>query len=133
MTPQQRELLLKIESFDIDGGECDLSFVARLSREHGWQQSYAERVVSEYKRYVFLAMCSSVPRCPSEDVDAAWHLHLTYTRSYWQRFCGDTLGRPLHHEPTRGGSSEATKHIAMYDDTLSAYCEMFGEPPRVGS
>ena len=68
--------------------------------------------------------------CPSEDVDQAWHLHLTYTRSYWKRFCGDVLGRPLHHDPTRGGPAEARKHLAMYDRTLAAYREAFGhEPP----
>ena len=43
----------------------------------------------------------------SEQVDAAWHLHLTYTRSYWDRFCKETLGQPLHHDPTRGGPAEA--------------------------
>ena len=129
MKPELCELLRKIESFDIDGGECDLPFVARLSREQGWNHRYAERVVGEYKRYIFLAMCSNVPRCPSEDVDAAWHLHLTYTRCYWERFCGQVLGRPLHHEPTRGGPKEAAKHFAMYEATLAAYREVFGEEP----
>ena len=130
MTPVRLELLRKIESFDIDGGDCTLPFAARLAREHGWSRPYAERVVREYKRYVFLAMISDVPRCPSEDVDAAWHLHLTYTRSYWKRFCGELLGTPLHHEPTRGGAAEADKHLAMYEATLAAYREAFEEEPR---
>jgi uncharacterized protein (TIGR04222 family) len=129
MTPERLELLRKIESFDIDGGACGLPFAARLARERGWSLHHAERVVREYKRYVFLAMCSEMPRCPSEDVDAAWHLHLTYTRSYWKRFCGELLGTPLHHEPTRGGPAEADKHLAMYDATLAAYCEAFGRKP----
>ena len=68
--------------------EVVLERVARLARENGWSRPYAERVVAEYKRYVFLAMTSDEPVCPSEDVDAAWPLHLTYTRSSWMRFCG---------------------------------------------
>ena len=131
MTPEQSALLAQIESFDIDGGPAALPFAARLAREHGWSRPKSERVIREYKRYVFLSMNSATPVCPSEDVDAAWHLHLTYTRSYWKRFCGDVLGRPLHHEPTKGGPAEADKHLAMYEATLAAYREGFGEvPPR---
>ncbi len=124
-------LLARIENFDIDGDPAALPFAARLAREHGWSRPRAERVIREYKRYVFLCMNSATPVCPSEDVDAAWHLHLTYTRSYWKRFCGDVLGRPLHHEPTKGGPAEADKHLAMYEATLAAYRESFGvEPPH---
>src|SRR3954468_11328291 len=129
MTPDRVALLDRIESFDIDGRDAALPFAARLSRENGWSRPHADRVIREYKRYVFLAATAAEPVCPSEDVDAAWHLHLTYTRSYWKRFCGDVLGRPLHHEPTKGGPAEARKHIAMYAATLAAYREAFGEAP----
>ena len=124
------DLRRKIEGFDIDGPVAPaLPFAARLAREHGWDRAYADRVVREYKRFVYLAMTVGRPVCPSEQVDAAWHLHLTYTRSYWKRFCGDVLGQPLHHDPTRGGPTEAGKHHRMYDQTLAAYREAFGEAP----
>ena len=126
MTPDRADLLARILSFDIDGGDVALPFAARLARENGWSRPYAERVIEEYKRYVFLAVTGSAPVCPSEDVDAAWHLHLTYTKSYWKRFCGELLNRPLHHEPTKGGSAEGEKHLKMYADTLTAYREAFG-------
>lgn len=125
MSPERAELLARIQAFDIDGGEVALPFAARLARENGWSRPYAERVIDEYKRFVFLA-ASGQTVCPSEDVDAAWHLHLTYTKSYWKRFCGDVLGRPLHHEPTRGGPAEGEKHLRMYADTLAAYRAAFG-------
>jgi uncharacterized protein (TIGR04222 family) len=132
MTAAQTDLWTRIDAFEIDGREpVALPFTARLAREHGWTRDYAARVVREYKRFVFLAMTAGEPVCPSEDVDAAWHMHLTYTRSYWQRFCGETLGKPLHHDPTRGGPAEAGKHLRMYEDTLSAYRRAFGsEPPE---
>jgi uncharacterized protein (TIGR04222 family) len=125
MSPERADLLARILAFDIDGGESALPFAARLARENGWSRAYAERVIDEYKRFVFLA-ATGTRVCPSEDVDAAWHLHLTYTRSYWQRFCGEVLGRPFHHDPTRGGPSEGQKHLQMYADTLAAYREAFG-------
>ncbi|VTT97410.1 Uncharacterized protein OS=Pirellula staleyi (strain ATCC 27377 / DSM 6068 / ICPB 4128) GN=Psta_4308 PE=4 SV=1 [Gemmataceae bacterium] len=126
MRSDHSELLSRIESFDIDGGRVGLPFAARLARENGWSRARADRVVGEYKRFVFLAMTSDTPMCPAEDVDAAWHLHLTYTRSYWHRFCGELLGRPLHHEPTKGGPTEHGKHLAMYARTLRRYREAFG-------
>jgi uncharacterized protein (TIGR04222 family) len=126
MSADRAGLLARIQAFDIDGGEVALPFAARLARENGWSRAYAARVVEEYKRFAFLAATGRAPVCPSEDVDAAWHLHLTYTKSYWQRFCADTLGRPLHHEPTKGGPAEGAKHLAMYADTLAAYRAAFG-------
>jgi uncharacterized protein (TIGR04222 family) len=130
MTPERAELLARITAFDIDGGEVALPFAARLARENGWTRGHADRVVAEYKRFLFLAASGTRPVCPSEDVDAAWHLHLTYTRSYWGRLCREVLGRPLHHDPTRGGPAEAQKHDAMYAHTFAVYREAFGhEPP----
>ena len=126
MTPDRADLLARVLAFDIDGGEAALPFAARLARENGWSRPHADRVIEEYKRYVFLAVTGTSPVCPSEDVDAAWHLHLTYTRSYWKRFCGEVLGRPLHHEPTKGGPAEGAKHLTMYADTLAAYRAAFG-------
>jgi uncharacterized protein (TIGR04222 family) len=129
MRSDHAQLLVRIESFDIDGTAAGLPFAARLARENGWSRLYADRVIAEYKRFVYLAMISDTPVCPSEDVDAAWHLHLTYTRSYWQRFCDCVLGRPLHHEPTRGGPSEHAKHLDMYSRTLARYRAAFGANP----
>jgi uncharacterized protein (TIGR04222 family) len=131
MSSESRDLLARIEAFPIDGPDLPaLPFAARLAREHGWSRGFAERAVREYKRFVYLAMTAGRPVCPSEQVDAVWHLHLTYTRSYWKRFCGEVLGQPLHHEPTKGGGEEADKHLRMYADTLAAYRAAFGhEPP----
>jgi uncharacterized protein (TIGR04222 family) len=131
MRSDHAQLLVRIESFDLDANAARLPFAARLARENGWSRRYADRVISEYKRFVYLAMTTDTPVCPSEGVDAAWHLHLTYTRSYWKRFCDETLGRPLHHEPTRGGPDEHAKHLDMYGRTLARYREAFGhDAPR---
>lgn len=129
MSPAGVELLAKLMAFDVDGADVPQSFAVRLARENGWTVAFARRAVVEYKRFVFLAATGSAPVCPSEAVDAVWHLHLTYTRSYWHRFCGEVLGKPLHHDPTKGGASEGEKHVAMYEATLARYRDTFGEAP----
>jgi uncharacterized protein (TIGR04222 family) len=130
MKPEHQSLWERIDSFDIDGDPAPaLRFTDRLARENSWTEPFARRALREYKRFVFLTMTAGRSMCPSEQVDQVWHLHLTYTRSYWERFCRDLLKSPLHHEPTRGGPAEGQKHWAMYADTLRAYREAFGEDP----
>ena len=65
---------------------------------------------------------------PSEDVDEVWHQHLTYSRDYWQEWCGKVLCRPLHHQPTKGGANEGTRFAAQYAGTLALYETWFGPP-----
>ncbi len=56
-------------------------------------------------------------------------MHLTYTRSYWERMCGTVLDRPLHHEPTKGGSTEGDKFNDWYERTKQAYAAAFDDAP----
>lgn len=94
------------------------------------EPEYADRVIVEYKRFLFLAVTCSHVVCPSEQVDQAWHLHLTYTRSYWERIrVFRVLGRSLHHSPTKGGRAELTKFVDLYNQTLDSYVAAFGQAP----
>jgi uncharacterized protein (TIGR04222 family) len=129
MKPEQQLLWSQLDAFQFDEPDARLTFRRRLARENRWSAEYTERVVGEYKRFVFLAMTAGTPMCPSDAVDQVWHMHLTYTRNYWDAFCGGVLGRPLHHGPTRGGRSEDIKHHDMYAATLAAYRTAFGEEP----
>jgi uncharacterized protein (TIGR04222 family) len=125
----QRELWTRLEGLALDDPSAVLTFSRRLARENRWTLVRAGRVVTEYKRFVFLAMEAGHPVSPSEDVDQAWHLHLTYTESYWQDMCAGVLGRRLHHHPTKGGADEAHKFDGMYARTLDSYQRLFGEAP----
>jgi hypothetical protein len=129
MNNRQIALWRAIESFDIDGGPSALTFARRLARENGWSLGFAERVIHEYKRFIFLAMEAGHPVSPSDEVDQAWHLHLTYCDSYWDRLNGEVLPRPLRHNPTRGGKSEGAKFNDWYQRTLDSYLRLFGEEP----
>ena len=127
--PRQKALWDRILSHRFDDPAARLTFTARLARENGWTIGKAVRVVGEYRRFVFLAMTAGHAVTPSEDVDQAWHLHLAYTRDYWQTFCRDVLREPLHHGPTRGGAREAGRYSQQYRQTLAAYAATFDTPP----
>ena len=126
---QLRDLIERVENFEFDEATPALTFADRLARENGWSVAYAERVAREYKRFAILAIVAGHPVTPSEDVDQAWHLHLTYTRSYWDRFCQATLRSPLHHNPTEGGVTEHAKFFEWYTNTLSTYQQIWHERP----
>ena len=116
-------------SYEVGPEKADLTFTARLARENGWAEAYAERVFDEYRCFCFLAATSDAELTPSDAVDQVWHLHLTYTRDYWERFCPKVLGRPLHHGPTAGGSDERSRFFDQYARTLRRYEQVFGAPP----
>ncbi|MDB5707705.1 MAG: hypothetical protein JWN66_4821 [Sphingomonas bacterium] len=109
--------------------DAALPFSARLARENGWNEAFAARVIEEYKRFCFLAVTGNGEMTPSDAVDQAWHLHLTYSRDYWERFCPEILGRSLHHGPTAGGGDERHRYFEQYAETLKAYEIAFGEVP----
>lgn len=66
---------------------------------------------------------------PSDQVDQVWHLHLLYTQSYWIGLCQNTIGRQIHHGPTKGGQAEGEKYGDLYERTLKVYQELFLHPP----
>ena len=118
-----------IQAFHPDKHGVELPFSKRLALENGWSRRYALRAIEEYKKFVFMACTSPTPVTPSEEVDQVWHLHLVYTKSYWDDFCGKVLGRPFHHSPTEGGTQENHKYREQYTRTLEHYATTFGEKP----
>jgi hypothetical protein len=117
----------RIERHVFDG-EHALNFVNRLARDHRWSLPFSRGAILEYRRFCFLAVTGPTPVTPSEQVDEVWHLHLTYSRDYWEIWCGNVLRKPLHHDPTLGGPAERDKYRSQYAATLSRYEHVFGPP-----
>ncbi|APZ99275.1 hypothetical protein BWQ93_12850 [Sphingopyxis sp. QXT-31] len=129
MTAEAHPLWMALRDYRVGPPDAALSFEARLARENGWTAAHADAVMAEYRRFLFLAMTAGHMVVPSEAVDQAWHLHLAYTRDYWDRLCGDVLKAPLHHGPTAGGAEEDQRYFTFYAETLASYERLFGEIP----
>ena len=127
---RDRNLHEALEGFPLAQTGGELTFLDRLCRENNWPYDFGHRAIGEYKRFVYLAMVSPMPVTPSDEVDQVWHLHLLYTRSYWEEMT-KLLPRPLHHGPTSGGQEEDEKFGGWYERTKALYESEFGEeaPP----
>jgi len=125
----EREIIeQRLQAFQFDEQSTVDRFCARLARENGWTSQYAARALEEYKRFVLLAVTVEHSVTPSDAVDQVWHLHLTYSDSYWNHFCPEVLGQPLHHHPSKGGASARQRYLVDYSRTLDSYREVFGVP-----
>ena len=127
MITDEKLLWKQLEDFPLN--DSAPNFTSRLAQENNWSLQFAERVITAYKKFIFLCMVSPQQVTPSDAVDQAWHLHMTYTTSYWTELCAHILGRQLHHHPTKGGPEEKEKFFYQYDATLLLYQEKFEEAP----
>jgi hypothetical protein len=115
LTDHQRQLYGRLQDWCFDPPDAAMPFVVKLARDQGWSLAQSERVIGEYRRFLFLALEAGHPVSPSRAVDLAWHQHL--------------LGRPLHHTPSRGGKEERQRMGEWYCRTLASYRALFGELP----
>jgi hypothetical protein len=120
----------RIEAHPLQSSQA-LDFHKCLCREQRWSPAYGERLILEYKRFIFLSCIQNQSLTPSVDVDEAWHLHLTYTEDYWNVFCLKVLGRPLHHRPTSGSAADGRRFREQYAATLQIYADWFGAPDPI--
>lgn len=119
----------KLRHFTFDDGIATDSFAQKLATSQNWTPAFTERAISEYKKFLLLCCVSPTGAAPPRIVDEVWHLHLTYTQSYWINLCRNLLGKDIHHYPSAGGTSEDKRHIQWYKDTLLLYGHIFGAPP----
>lgn len=124
---EARNLWKRVRDFRFDPPGVQFGFAQRLARENQWPQAFAERVIQEYLRFIYMMAISTHELTPSDQVDQAWHLHLTYSRSYWEELCRDILQCPIHHGPTKGGWPERERFFDQYARTLDFYSETYGE------
>jgi hypothetical protein len=109
--------------------DAKYGFTGRLAKENGWATNFAQRVVEEYGKFLFIAREGGHPVSPPPIIDKAWHLHLVHTQDYWGTFCPNILKMQLHHSPATGTHDEAAKFADWSGMTLASYQKFFGPPP----
>jgi hypothetical protein len=126
-----QELWNRIAAFDFDDERPKGSFEQRLAREKGWSSDFTKLAIREYRRFLYLAVKAGHMATPSKVVDEVWHLHLQFTKNYWEELCAKVLEKPLHHQPGSGDKVEEQGFLDAYQATLLAYQREFRTvPPR---
>lgn len=125
---QDPKLWAEIEAFEFDRPDVPKPFSQNLGDAEDWTKAHTAKVIGEYRKFIYLSQISKDQVVPSADVDKAWHLHLTYTRDYWDRLCGAILKAPLHHVPSED-PSEHRRYLDGYERTLALYEREFGKAP----
>lgn len=122
LNPQLWEL---IETHPMPANRSGVPFIDRLMHENRITRETAETAIEEYRKFMYLCATREDRNVPSKAVDLVWHLHMQYSRDYWDVFCAK-IGKPIHHDP--GGEDRA--HLDDYKATLAAYRQLFGTPPN---
>ena len=118
----------RLQAHDFDAIGTAYPYFKKLASAEGWDRRYTDDVIQEYRRFLYLTQISDGQVTPSVAIDRAWHVHLTFTRNYWDRLCRDVLGGPLHHEPC-AGSEDMPRYQRQFVDTKSLYVQEFGRVP----
>ena len=61
MNTEQAELYAQIQDFPMSERSVPYPFAARLADDNAWSREYADRVIQEYKKFVFLKMVAGHP------------------------------------------------------------------------
>ncbi|WP_341862217.1 hypothetical protein [Gymnodinialimonas sp. 57CJ19] len=122
------ELWTRLQAYQFDG-PGSAPFSVKLSRAEGWSRRRTAQVIEEYRKFLYLTQISDRQVTPSRIVDAAWHMHLTFTRDYWDHLCTNVIGKPIHHQPC-AGEEEMPRYRDQFAATRALYEAEFGvEPP----
>lgn len=125
---QNNDLWARLEAHAFDDPGAAAPFSVKLAAEEGWTPDYTRRVIEEYRKFLYLTQITDGEATPSEVVDRAWHMHLTFTRDYWDGLCGEVLRRGLHHDPC-SGPEEMPRYADQYRATLRLYEREFDALP----
>ncbi|MEM9797548.1 MAG: hypothetical protein AAF919_13735 [Pseudomonadota bacterium] len=121
-------LWARLDGYRLPSDSQGRSFEEQLRAAHGISATTAARAVTEYKRFLYLCATGHGRSVPTKAVDEVWHLHLSHSEDYWERFVPQILdGKAIHHSP-----GEPEGHAKDFKATVARYEAEFGETPPKG-
>ncbi len=95
--------------------------ISRYARDHGVSYEEAEVIFVETLKFLYLSSIIDTPCSPpSREIDEMWHDFILHSIDY-VNFCGDYVGRFLHHDPTEN------PYVGNRDEMLKTATDFFGE------
>ena len=119
-------LWLKINTMNAEGLAAFAPLLQTLEVQMGQSASMAQRIIEEYRKFLFLAMRAGHQVIPPGPVNDAWMAHIESMQGYWE-----TLAQMISERPLVGGG-EARSFASATDAwkaTLESYERIFGTKP----
>lgn len=102
------------------------TFIHNVRKDGDWTDESAERLVEEYRRFLYLKARSGGQLTPPKVIDKVWHMHLAMGDDFKARFCTE-IGIKMIHET--GMARDVA--LASYTRGYETYAEEFGgRPPK---
>jgi hypothetical protein len=118
-----------LKNFQVSSNGDNHIFWQKLTEENSWSLAFSKNAFEEYKKFIHLAKVSGCKVAPSKIVDKVWHLHMTFTKSYWSELCQEVLKMELHHIPSSQGKDAKLSDNECYEKTKELYNQEFGYAP----
>jgi hypothetical protein len=118
-----------LKDFQVSSNGDNDIFWQKLTEENSWSLAFSKSAFEEYKKFIYLAKVCRCKVTPSKIVDKVWHLHMTFTKSYWSELCQEVLQMELHHIPSSQGKDAKLSDNECYEKTKELYNQEFGYAP----
>ena len=88
-------LWLKLNLMNADGLQAFAPLMEMMQKQMGQNSEMAQRVIEEYRKFLFLAMRAGHQVIPPGPVNDVWMMHLQNAQNYWENL-GQMIGeRPM--------------------------------------
>jgi len=71
--------------------------LAFTKKQYEWSDKYAEAVLEEYQRFMFIKALDS-NTLATDPINKFWNVHILYTENYFD-YCQKNFGKFIHHIP----------------------------------
>ncbi len=119
-------LWLKLNMMSAEGLQAFAPLAQMMQQQMGTNAEMAQRVIEEYRKFLFLAMRAGHQVIPPGIINDVWMMHLQNAQNYWE-----TLGQMIGERPMTQGIDP--KNLGTMADawaaTLKSYEQIFGTKP----
>lgn len=119
-------LWLKLNMMNAEGLQAFAPLMQMMQQQMGANAEMAQRVIEEYRKFLFLAMRAGHQVIPPGIVNDVWMMHLQNAQNYWEN-----LGQMISERPLSQGvdAKELASMADHWKATLESYERVFGTKP----
>lgn len=119
-------LWLKLNMMNAQGMQAFAPMMQMMEQQQGASTEMAQRVIEEYRKFLFLAMRAGHQVIPPGVINDVWMSHMQNAQNYWEN-----LAKMITDRPVAGGMDAKTMGNVgdAWAATLQSYEKIFGTKP----